>query len=155
MQPIGYIKDQTILCDCCADDGDSPIWSTTEVDAPWHCAECGAVIPCTLTAEGERYVRERVTQYLTSRTGDAHVLEDWCQDLLGTKVNLTTLAHFWNLPRDEGLSGRVRQAHNYLFHIDRMSDEPVAAQVERLEAQVNEDLPTGLRLVDGKLEVFL
>lgn len=155
MQPVGYVNDQTVLCDCCADDGDSPIWSTTEVDSPMHCEECGAVICCTLTTEGQRYVRESVTQYLTNGTGDAHVLEAWCQDLLESKVNLYNMAYFWNLPRDEGLYGRVRQAHNYLFHIDRMSDERVAARVERLEAQVNEDLPTGLRLVDGKLEVFL
>ena len=87
MQVTGYAYDADTHCVACAlarfgadangwipegvadSEGNDPgaLFSTSESDTPGSCGTCGDAIEITLTSEGERYVREMVTD---GRGGD-------------------------------------------------------------------------------------
>ena len=83
MRVIGYAADAEIVCKDClrypvgAYDREgnpvTPVTEDEEVDAPLHCGACGAFLGGRLTADGERYVRERVLR----GDGRPEVLRAW------------------------------------------------------------------------------
>lgn len=74
---IGWTANAEVYCDDHEPADGEPVFSGAETDCPSHCAECGALVPETLTADGEQYVREKIAAYITDGTGDPSILCQW------------------------------------------------------------------------------
>jgi hypothetical protein len=99
---IGFAADADIYCPDCASatygDTDTAqdregnelgaVFGDSETDCPYHCAECGVLIPERLTTDGVNYVADALAEYIASvlftnadgtakHGGRLSVLEDW------------------------------------------------------------------------------
>lgn len=78
-----YISNAALYCESCApDDADGPYGDGGgEADCPQSCDACGAFLENPLTAEGRRYVVEKIREYITSlaKLGNVDVLVEWAE----------------------------------------------------------------------------
>jgi hypothetical protein len=57
-----------------------PVFADSETDTPYHCAECGALIPESLTSDGAEYVYRAFRDYTGGRHGSLAVLVEWARE---------------------------------------------------------------------------
>ena len=77
-------------CDA-AEFDDAPIFAGAEFDSPAHCGHCSELLDGqSLTRDGQRYVAERIAEYITDDRGDCDTLAIW-SDLTDHSYSSTDL----------------------------------------------------------------
>lgn len=121
----------------CSPDGVALHECCDEVDAPAHCAHCGALLSAPLTREGAQYVRERVR----AGRGRPEVLEEWreeyahlfADDADDEPDNLSALAVAECLGYAIGADPSIKRAPGYPETYVRLQHcAEVGAEVDRL-----------------------